>query len=397
MIGGRGPCWPTPTQDILLQVALRERAVAEPAWQELRPRLDLDVMEIGSFALLPLLYRRLVEWGTEDPDLERLKGIYRRVWYGTNVLLEDAATACEVLAAQGVSALLTEGASVAPRYYEDPGLRRLEYADILVRPGTEAAAVTALAASGFKRWVEGTTAVRVPLTGPRGSVCVIGSAPPLELALSGALSRSTDDFWRDAVVTPVAGRSASVLSSTDELLFALVAGCRATVPAARVQWAVDATMIIRGAGADLDWDRLFESAQQRRAVPRLQRALRYVAATCAAPVPEDALERLSALPVTRRDRLALYLNERPYGVAGGLPYSLAAHLRFTADETPLGALRALPAFLQRTWDLDRPSQIPLHLLRKGAGSPFRALSRRMSARQRAATSARQVSASSTGS
>ena len=69
MSGGRREAfWPSQAQRQLLAVALGTGEEALAAWQALRPTLDLDNLEPGSFTLLPLVYRTLAECGNDDPQ-----------------------------------------------------------------------------------------------------------------------------------------------------------------------------------------------------------------------------------------------------------------------------------------------------------------------------------------
>ena len=62
-------------QAALLRVALDDRPeAAVRSWQELRPSLDVEILEPGSFELMPLVYRNLTGAGVDDPELGRIEG-----------------------------------------------------------------------------------------------------------------------------------------------------------------------------------------------------------------------------------------------------------------------------------------------------------------------------------
>jgi hypothetical protein len=77
-----GGVWPTAEQELLLRAALwsGERAIA--AWLEWASRVDVvnDLVDEGSFRLLPLVYRNLDRVGLAGPSMSRLKGVYRHSW-----------------------------------------------------------------------------------------------------------------------------------------------------------------------------------------------------------------------------------------------------------------------------------------------------------------------------
>src|SRR4029434_4614276 len=76
------PPWPDPLQRSLLRVAFLEPEQAVEEWRSLRGDLVLDdIWDAETHRLLPLVYRRLVQLGVNDPVLPRLKGLHRRAWY----------------------------------------------------------------------------------------------------------------------------------------------------------------------------------------------------------------------------------------------------------------------------------------------------------------------------
>ena len=131
VVGLRGSFWPARTQERILQAIFLDEARARAAWRDVRDELDLDVMEDGSYFLLPSLYRRLVELSIDDPDLPRLKGVYRRTWYRNTLLIDSMRAPLAELRASDVT-LLILGAAAAGRSYSEHGLRWLEYVEAVV-------------------------------------------------------------------------------------------------------------------------------------------------------------------------------------------------------------------------------------------------------------------------
>ena len=81
----------------------------------------------------------------------RWEPAYRARGLESVVVLEAAARAREALAGRGMASLLFKGAAlVADGTYPDPGARRMDDADLLVRPEDAPAAVEALMESGFE-------------------------------------------------------------------------------------------------------------------------------------------------------------------------------------------------------------------------------------------------------
>ena len=130
----RGSFWPSATQRALLEVGLGPEAKAPERWRALQP-LDVTTLETGSFGLLPPLYERLHELLPDDPQLPRLFGTYRSVWYRNQLLLERLAVLLPLLRQRaGVQPLLVGGMSALLRWYPRLGLRPVPLLELIVEP-----------------------------------------------------------------------------------------------------------------------------------------------------------------------------------------------------------------------------------------------------------------------
>jgi hypothetical protein len=350
--GLTGSFWPTDQQELLLRAALLPAEEAVPAWQEAREGLDLDVLERGSYSLMPLVYRRLSESLPDEPLLPRVKGIYRHTWSKNQVLLDDLRGTAAAFERAGVEPLVVGGAARLA-YYPELGLRTLTEFELLVRDDEVERALRAVGWSGDvvpERVLRGRSALRVG-SGPR----------PFGL------------HWRVLPEYP-AGREeyetrslvhvdARGLAPTDELAHTLLGGARSALWA-NVQWVADAVLIIRS--GEVAWERLAELAEERRAALGLREALGYL--TRFVEVPEDTVARLGRLHATRRDRLAHRLGASGGRALGELPRTLAGYVRSSEGAKPLSTVLGLPGFLRVAWDVDHGWQLPLVAARKGAAT-----------------------------
>jgi hypothetical protein len=66
------------------------------------------------------------------PDSTLLKGVYRQTWYANQLALHQLRPLLDRFAADGVSALLLNDASIVAGYYPDIGCRAIRCIDILV-------------------------------------------------------------------------------------------------------------------------------------------------------------------------------------------------------------------------------------------------------------------------
>jgi Uncharacterised nucleotidyltransferase len=306
--------WPTPIQERLFQVALGDDAEAVAAWRALRPRIDLERLEPGSFGLLPLVYRALERVATDDPLLPRLKGIYRSTWVKNSLLVERVGETFDTLSARGIDAVLLGGLGSGVRFYGDYALRPTSIIEVLVAPAARASAVAALGRVGWIAQPQGTP---LWLTDAQGRSCVLKT-------------RLASDFGPDATLLDVRqtidlrGHSVSVLTPGDELLAACVTGARKpSYPT--VQWILDAALAIGASSASLDWDRFVELAAAHDQLLRARRALAYVASLPRVHLPAQVLPQLEAGAVALRVRFAYAMAAK--APAGGRLAAKLVHAR----------------------------------------------------------------------
>jgi hypothetical protein len=299
--GLEGSFWPSERQKLLLRTACGDRE----AWRRLRPQLDLERLELGSFPVLPLVHRQLIELGIDDLYMPRLAGIRRRTWTMNRLELDRVTPALRSLE----EPIVVGGWQFPAHYYGgDFGLRPVEGLEVLERFAWEF------------------------------------STPDREPEL--------ETFEID-----LGGTKARALVPTDELLRICLAGARTSVPP-NILWLADALAVLR---SEIDWDRLVRHALRLRAMLRLRDALVYLRRELGAAVPEEAIRELEAERPRPRERLA---HER----AGRSPRVVVPRfLHVTADRPLPSALVALPTFLRDELGLKRRSQVPLEVVRRRLG------------------------------
>ena len=239
-------------------------------------------MEDGSYVLMPLLYRRLETWQLDEPLIPRLKGLYRHTWYRGNVLLERLKEINDIAAESRIDILIADEPLLIERVYRDPGLRPATRLDLLIQPESADRLVRALEQNGWRR----ASPRSLWLQHPSGPFAVLqhGLLPKhAALGLDG-----TNDHW---------------LNPTDQLLRTCVGETRQRT-AARLQWIADAKLQIATEPAEIDWERLLQTATSYHVALHLRDALSYLSRTVAASVPGDVLARLEARRPYPQERLA---------------------------------------------------------------------------------------------
>ncbi len=332
--GLSGSFWPTFTQEALLQLVFGEQDRVAARWQALQP-VDIDTLELGSFCLLPLVYRRLSDLGVSDPLLPRLAGTYRSTWYKNQLQLERLSSVVEVLRARSIEPIVFGGASLAVLSYAQLGFRPIPQVDVLVRPSEASSARDAALDCGWQPAGEGAAYRR--FGSEDGMVLVLHAGVPPYLAGASDPGGALDAFLPRARVHRLGDIAVTTLDPADELLFVCGLGARATLPS--VQWLLDAYHLLV-ARDRLDSRRLLEQAKAFRLVRPLRETLTYLDDVSEVLRIDDLLGALDAEPVSIRDLLAYRLAGTAAGRLGGMPQTLALHLRAqSAKRLPLVALK----------------------------------------------------------
>jgi Uncharacterised nucleotidyltransferase len=363
----RGSFWPSATQRALLEVGLGPEAQASERWRALQP-LDVTTLETGSFGLLPPLYERLQEVAPEDPQLPRLFGTYRSVWYRNQLLLERLAVLLPLLRERArVRPLLVGGMSALLRWYPRLGLRPVPLLELIVEREVAGDAVQVSTYAGWRPSSEARFSTTLRDESERVLVIHHG-APPAVLGPLGAAD-GTHALRGRAVELDEADGTPLVLDPADELLFICATGAR-TVPVQTCQWLVDAYRLLQSSEAP-DPKALLELARRAHLVAHVRATLHYLAELTADHRLSGYVSAFDAEPVQRRDRVAFALA----GVGGsrlaGTAQMLGAYAQATADEPPLRAVTGLPRHLQERWGADSLAGVPVLAVKKALrlGSP----------------------------
>ena len=362
--------WPTPDQELLLHAAMGRGEKAIAAWNAWTSEHDLieSHLDHGSFRLLPLVYRNLVAQRVDEPELPRLKGIYRYWWCSNQRLLYHAAGIIESLAEAGVPSMMLKGAATAALHYRDMGVRPMGDIDLLVPVDQAAQAVRHLESLGWKP-----ARPRVAdLIRYQHSVTMVRDREALDLhwhvfreCIQGDAS---EGFWRRAVPLQVLKTPCLALGPADALFHTVVHGMRWNQEPT-MRWIPDAMAILRTSPA-IDWDALTQEAAERRLLLRLMRGLEYLRRTFDAPIPDAALAQMRATRVSRLERLEFrFLTIGPDGERrlrwGHGPLLLVTYARLMSRHSLGHKLAELPAFIRyRLRNRSEPAIVVLRRLKR---------------------------------
>jgi hypothetical protein len=302
-------------QELLLQAAILPSAAAFGAWEQWRSITDLDDAPPGSYRLMPLIHRNLEPLRTEYSDIGRLTGIRRKNFVQNRLLFRAAGDVLRSLREAGIETMLLRGAALAAGYYCDAGVRSMRNADILV---TESKAVDAASLLRSRGWREVNPTLSLGAAGFRRHHTSIAfqCSSGVELRLHWHVlpwrraGKADEWFWSASARTEFYGAETRTLSPSDQLLYSCLAS---------LQWGyepsfwrvADVLTILNACGA-IKADRLLPLASDQHLEYLLYRALGRLRDDFDARVPEELLDSLAGLAVTRNDRYEFEYVTEPY-------------------------------------------------------------------------------------
>jgi hypothetical protein len=370
-VGGRPEAfWPTESQALLLRAALLRGPAALEAWREWKTQNDLieSHLDLGSFRLLPLVYKNMIANGATDPLMTRLKGVYRYSWCANQQLFHESTAVLDALHHAGIRTMVLKGAAFSTLYYRDQGARPMSDVDVLVPLPQARQAVACLARLG---WRATSPSLAEDLRFRHAVQLVNDGGREFDLhwhAFYECLQpHADDDLWRRAVPTEILHVRTHTLDPTDTLLHTIVHGIQwDEVPT--IRWIADSMMILGTAGARIDWDRLLDQARRRRVLLRSGKGLRYLRDEFQAPIPAEVIAHLDASRPSYVERLeyrylALGPEEQGRVVLGYYPYVMVGYLRFAASRSLFRKIAELPDYMCYRFGLERRAELLPMVLR----------------------------------
>lgn len=356
---GRGSFWPSPSQRALMEVVLGPVEEAAARWQALQP-VDVTALEAGSFGLLPLLYERLQQVAPDEPQLPRLFGTYRSVWYRNQLFLDRLAILLPLLRDRAhVQPLLVGGMSALLRWYPQLGLRPVPQLELMADRESAADVVKVAGYAGWRPAQQTPTLTR--LRDESGRLLVIHHGLPWSVA--GPLRQDGLRHFRERALELSDIEAAPlVLDAADELLFTCALGAR-TLAVPSCQWLIDVHQLLQS-GELPAAEEVLARATRFHLVAPLRATVGYLAEFCDPDLTGKLLSELAAQPTTRRDRLAFRLVGAERGRRYAPAQLLALHLQATADDPVRRVVTQFPRTLQELWGVGSLWQVSTLGLRK---------------------------------
>jgi len=363
----QGGFWPTEQQELLLRAALLNGRDAADAWKEWRSRVDIDdinLLDPGSYRLLPLLYRNLNNQGVEDPLMMRLKGVYRLTWYKNQMLFHAMANILRSFHDAGIETMVLKGAALTLLCYKDYGLRPMNDFDVLIRPEKALPAIRLLKTIGCTPMYFVPTEEYMSVSYSHGFRN--GAEQEFDLhwhmLFQSRGGSADDDFWDGAITADINGVAIEALNPTDQLLHVCIHGARWNVTPP-FRWVADAITVLNTSQAGIDWNRLIGQAEKRRLILPLMDTLNYLKEVFDAPIATGVLKRLQDVPVPRTERMEYKIAVSPPTQWRAVLDLWCQHSRLAGNVGLTRRITGFPNFLENIWGI--PAwKLPFHGLSK---------------------------------
>ena len=303
----QSPNLPSPGQEALLRACVSPPEQFAQHWLTWKNLQDIENLEESSNRLLPLLFREAEKAKLIDPEMGRLRGVYRYHWCRNQLLLTELRRIISALNSTSIEVILLKGAAMIQQYYGDPALRPMSDLDIMVRPEKfeetskklcELGYVQRFAAD-FEKIRSGRLTHAIEFTRTvHGQRCEIDLHwTPLHRATWPGAEES---FWEHSVALDFKGTESRTFDATHQLLHVCLHGAlwNALPP---LRWVTDAMWILRKDA--IDWHRLIEHARALNGLQLLKNSLNYIHDNFDAPVPKSVINQLNKLTPSRFEKL----------------------------------------------------------------------------------------------
>ncbi len=348
--------WPSAEQELILTAAVGPETAARQAFEQWSETADFHQnFDLGTFRLLPLVYRRMHALGVSAPTMPKLKGIYRYAWCDTQALYRSVAPAITLLQANNIELLLLKGAPLLAGYYKGFGLRPMNDVDVVVRREDLRKSTLLLEEAGWKQLFPNLLSDRHY---DYHQSMEFRNSEGRDIDLHGhflvdACNEHADRwFWSSSVPFEFMGTETRQLDATALLLHVVVHGMRPNRDPP-IRWIADAMTILSNAERDIRWPDIVAFARAQCLTYRLHLGFSYLVDRFSAPIPSFVLSQLRAARLSWTEwaeHKFLFDVERRPSTVGRICLVLGAQARRSQGKTPLRFLSGIFTYAQlRLW------------------------------------------------
>lgn len=312
-----GSAWPTESQTALVRLCFAPPERRAGAWAAWCRGTDFDVLDSGTYRLLPFAYRRIVESGETIARQPLLAGVWRKSCFETLTRWRPILPAMDRLREAAIPVMLLKGGLLARNVYRDWGSRPMADIDILVAPDRLSEALDILLEDGWTsrhplenrdyRLHYCRLQYAVTLKKPSGAMLDLHWQPDRAMMSADCPG---DLFWQEAESCTLFDRLFFAPEPALQLLHGLVHGLRWNA-VAPVRWVPDTVLLLQAFGTRIDWPRLIDLAGQAGLISPMQAGLGFLAEHFPELAPLIADTGVPGATPTETDRLLFRIGQRP--------------------------------------------------------------------------------------
>jgi hypothetical protein len=267
-------------QKLLLRAATLSDPGAIAAWQQWKSEVDIETLDDASNVLLPQLYQNLLAHGIEDPEMARLKGVYRRTWCGNQLQIKALNLVLDALAARNIPAIRL-GAI-------EPNSRAIFSFHLLVQDMD--GAIDCLKPLDWQVAPADSTPTQICLTQ--------ANLGPLYLRdyLLWAPGHPHQKTWQQTVVC-----NQEVLLSPGEQFLYLCSQSFAKKTVQSIYGIADAAHLLKQFRTEADWFELITQTQQYQTILPVRNMLALLKTLLEVPIPSWVLAALRQMPIAQSE------------------------------------------------------------------------------------------------
>lgn len=285
-------------QKLLLQACVLQGKPALDAWQEWKNSVDIEELDAASNALLSQLYYNLATQQVDDSNMPRLKGIYKRSWYGNQLLLQKLQTILLALQAAKIETMVLGNAAIVAGYGQDRCQQSLYELNLLIQPVHLEKALKIVNQLGWNLVEHSQTNLYWQLQ----------DASKTNLHLLGQLfwampqEHTQKQLWANACPCQIANTNTFILGLTDFFLY-LSTNTFYLGTSQNLNGLANGMILLRQQEAEINWIELVTQAQRYQVILPLTNMLTLWCRLFALSIPDWVFPALYQMPVSNREYL----------------------------------------------------------------------------------------------
>lgn len=300
--------FPNKEQEILLKTALFPPADVAMYWKEWNNLIDFEsFFDIGSFRLMPLVYKNLLKCETEIPFIHKLKNIYLQNWYKNQQLFHEGSKIVSEFELKNIKTIILKGAALSHFAYKDKGVRPMSDIDIMVPYNQAVEAMKLLKSNKWKAEFENYIEYNLKF----GRSMMFRREDGFELDLhwhpffEAQEKNKEADFWDKAIPFELSGIQSQSLCPADMLLEVIVHGLRYN-PIPPIRWIPDSVKLILNCHNEIDWDYFIDQTRKYRVALKVKKAFDYLKDTFNLSIPEAVDKNLKQIRISYAEQLVYF-------------------------------------------------------------------------------------------